>query len=90
MLAAGVLLRVLAIAVLMVTANHDAGTFAKFFGDEEFYQLRGLRLYNIQMGIPVSMESFLTRTTRRAPRSIRRCSCSCTCSSGRRRTASIC
>jgi hypothetical protein len=59
MLAAAVLLRVLAIAVLMVTANHDAGTFAKFFGDEEFYQLRGLRLYNIQMGIPVSMESFL-------------------------------
>jgi len=58
-LAAGVLLRVIAIGGLMVTANHDAGTFAKFFGDEEFYQLRGLRLYNIQMGIPVSMESFL-------------------------------
>jgi hypothetical protein len=59
MLAAGVLLRVLAIVGLMITANHDAGTFAKFFGDEEFYQLRGLRLYNIEMGIPVSMESFL-------------------------------
>jgi len=58
-LAAGVLLRVIAIAGLMVTANHNAGTFAKFFGDEEFYQLRGLRLYNIEMGIPVSMESFL-------------------------------
>jgi hypothetical protein len=58
-LAAGVLLRVLAIAGLMVTANHDAGTFAKFFGDEEFYQLRGQRLYNIEMGIPVSMESLL-------------------------------
>jgi hypothetical protein len=59
MLAAGVALRVAAIAGLMVTANHDAGTFAKFFGDEEFYLLRGLRLYNIEMGIPVSMESLL-------------------------------
>jgi hypothetical protein len=58
-LAAGVALRVIAIATLMLTANHDAATFAKFFGDEEFYQLRGLRLYNIEMGIPVSMESFL-------------------------------
>lgn len=59
MLAVAVALRVLAVAALMVTANHDAGTFAKFFGDEEFYQFSGLRLYNIQMGIPISMESFL-------------------------------
>lgn len=52
-------LRAAAIAGLLVTADPNAGTFAKFFGDEEFYQLRGLRLYNIWMGIPISRESFL-------------------------------
>ncbi|OFW14407.1 MAG: hypothetical protein A3F69_06810 [Acidobacteria bacterium RIFCSPLOWO2_12_FULL_66_10] len=58
LLAVAIAFRVIAIAALFLTANPDAGTFAKFFGDEEFYQLRGLRLYNIWMGIPISQESF--------------------------------
>jgi hypothetical protein len=59
LLVAAIVTRVLAIAALSLSANRDAGTFATFFGDEEFYQLRGLRLYNIWMGIPISRESFL-------------------------------
>lgn len=59
LLGVAIAFRVIAIAALFMTANPDAGTFAKFFGDEELYQLRGLRLYNIWMGIPISQESFL-------------------------------
>lgn len=56
---AAVVLRVAAVAWLMVTAEGKAGSFATFFGDEEFFQVKGLRLYNIWMGLPVSIESFI-------------------------------
>jgi hypothetical protein len=52
-------LRVGAIAALVLSANTNAGSFATFFGDEEFYLLRGFRLYSMSMGIPISTESFL-------------------------------
>jgi hypothetical protein len=52
-------LRLVAIIILVITANRNAGSFATFFGDEEFFLLRGFRLYSVSMGIPISTESFL-------------------------------
>jgi len=57
-LVAGVALRVLAIAALFATADRSQ-PFAVFFGDELFFLLRGWRLYNIWMGTPIAVESFI-------------------------------
>lgn len=59
MLAVAAALRVAAVAWLFVTADPNAGSFAKFFGDEEFFQLRGFWGYSLWMGIPISKESLL-------------------------------
>src|SRR5262249_10805792 len=52
-------LRIAAVVVLMLSADRNAGSFATFFGDEEFFQLRGFWLYNLWMGIPISQEALL-------------------------------
>jgi hypothetical protein len=59
LLVAAIAIRVIAIGGLFVTANRDAGPFAVFFGDELFFLLRSARLYNMWMGTPISVESFL-------------------------------
>src|SRR5205814_8908433 len=58
LLLAAVALRVLVIAALFATANRNAGSFRAFFGDEEFFLVRGLRLYTMWMGQGISTESF--------------------------------
>ncbi len=59
MLIAAFALRFAAVIWLLLTADRNAASFAKFFGDEEFFQLRGFWLYNLWMGIPISQESLL-------------------------------
>jgi hypothetical protein len=59
LLAVAITLRVGAIVALVLAANPNAGSFATLFGDEQFHLLRGLRLYSVAMGIPISTESFL-------------------------------
>jgi hypothetical protein len=59
MLVVAMALRIAAVVVLLLSADPNAGSFAKFFGDEEFFQLRGFWLYNVWMGIPISQEAFL-------------------------------
>jgi hypothetical protein len=56
---AAVALRVLVIAAFFATANRNAGSFRAFFGDEEFFLVRGLRLYIMWMGQGISTESFI-------------------------------
>jgi hypothetical protein len=59
LLGLAIALRVAAVAWLFLAADRNAGSFATFFGDEEFFLLRGFRLYNVWMGIPISTESLL-------------------------------
>jgi hypothetical protein len=59
LLGAAIGLRVIAIVVLCITADRNAGSFGVFFGDEQFYLERAFRLYSLRMGIPISAESFL-------------------------------
>src|SRR5262245_55442880 len=56
LLGLAIALRVMAIGALFITANRNAGSFANFFGDEEFYLVRGLRLYAMWMGDSISLE----------------------------------
>ena len=59
LLGTAIALRVLAIVLLCIGADRNAGSFAVFFGDEQFYLERAFRLYSLRMGIPISAESFL-------------------------------
>jgi len=59
LLSIGIVLRVVAIGGLFLTADRNAGPFTVFFGDEQFFLERGMRLYNIWMDRPISVESFL-------------------------------
>lgn len=58
LIALALALRVLAIILLVLTADRNASSFATFFGDEQFYLERASRLYSVWMGIPISRESF--------------------------------
>jgi hypothetical protein len=58
MLAAGVILRLLAVAGLFLTAS-DAHPFATFFGDEEMFKFRSIWLRNIGLGVPISAADFI-------------------------------
>jgi hypothetical protein len=59
LLGIAIVLRVLAIVILCITADRNAGSFGVFFGDEQFYLERAFRLYSLRIGIPISAESFL-------------------------------
>ena len=59
LLATATALRGATVLALFLTANPQTGSFATFFGDEWFYQVGALRLYDLWMGLPISRESFL-------------------------------
>ncbi len=58
-LAAAVLLRVAAVAVLFVATRHDQTPFGIFFGDEAFYVRRAIWLRNVALGVPIHSADFI-------------------------------
>jgi hypothetical protein len=59
LLIAAIALRALVMAALFLSANPNSGSFATFFGDEQYLELRALWLHNLWLGLPMSRESFL-------------------------------
>ena len=59
LLAAAVLLRVAAVAVLFIATNHDQTPFGIFFGDEAFYVRRAIWLRNVALDVPIHTADFI-------------------------------
>jgi len=47
--------RVVVIAALFLSTNHDSTPFGRLFGDEEYFIRRGIWLANFALGVPISV-----------------------------------
>jgi hypothetical protein len=58
-LGAAIVVRLAVIVGLFLSADPTVSSFATFFGDEEYHELRALWLYNSWLHLPISREAFL-------------------------------
>ena len=48
-------MRLVAIAVVFLSTDHDRTPFGRLFGDEEYFIRRGIWLSNVALGVPISI-----------------------------------